>query len=195
VHDQRLRWAAIGGYVIAISGLVAALTTTLYFALGPAPWGRINDAVLLVMTLGLVPVMIGCYELGGRTPLWPARAALFTALLAVAAWSVIQVAIVAGVIAFDYKSPATGWFAKSALLDILIGAWLVGAPALAGPWLPRGERILGILGGMGWICLGLGILLGGLKSPLTYLGEVGYQLLFPIWGFLMARLFGRLRGS
>jgi hypothetical protein len=46
---------------------------------------------------------------------------------------------------------------------------------------------------LGWIGLGIGILLGGLNNPLTYVGGVGYQLLFPIWGFLMARLFDRLR--
>src|SRR4030095_9973994 len=105
--------AIVGGYVIAISGLVAVLTTALFVAFG-RPWGTINDAVLLLMTLGLAPVMVGCYELGGRTPLLPARAALTTGLLSIAAWSLIQVAIVAGVIAFDYKSPATGAFALSA---------------------------------------------------------------------------------
>jgi predicted outer membrane lipoprotein len=32
------------------------------------------------------------------------------------------------------------------------------------------------------------MLLGGVNHPLTYLGGIGYQLLFPAWAYLLGRL-------
>lgn len=188
----RLRWGELGGYVVAGAGLVAAVTIGLFFAIGQ-PWGSINDTALLVMTLALAPVMLATYELGGRTPLLPARLALAGGITSIVGWCVVQAAMILGFVAFDYTKGATGAFAIESVFAMLIGGWLIGAPLLAGPWLPRLHRWLGVISGAGFILLGVGLLLGGSSHPVTYLGGVGYQLAFPIWGFLMARQFGSLR--
>jgi len=188
----RLRWGELGGYVVAGAGLVAAVTIGLFFTIGQ-PWGTINDAALLVMTLALAPVMLASYELGGRTPLLPARLALAGGIAAVVAWCVVQAAMILGVVAFDYANAAAGAYAIESVLEVLIGGWLIGAPLLAGSWLPTLPRWLGVASGLGFIGLGLGLLLGGLTHPLTYLGGIGYQVAFPLWGYLMARRFGSLR--
>lgn len=188
----RLRWGELGGYVVAGAGLVAAVTIGLFFAIGQ-PWGTINDAALVVMTLALAPVMLASYELGGRTPLLPARVALAGGIASILAWCFVQAAMILGFVAFDYTNGATGAFAVESILVVLIGAWLIGAPLLAGPWLPSLHRWLGVVSGLGFIGLGLGLLLGGTSHPLTYLGGVGYQLAFPVWGYLMARRFGSLK--
>jgi hypothetical protein len=193
-REDRLRLAQTGGYIIAAAGLVAAIAIGLFFSIGQ-PWGTLNDLALLVMTLALAPVMLGAYELGGRTPLMPARLSLASGLGAIILWSLVQVAMVAGVVSFDYGAPATGSFAISSVLEIAIGAWLIGAPLLAGPWLPTIHRLVGTLSGIGWVLLGLGLLLGGVNHPLTYIGGIGYQLLFPVWGLLMGRRFGILRSQ
>ena len=72
---------------------------------------------------------------------------------------------------------------------IVIGLWLVGAPLLAGPWLPGPLRWLGALGGLGFVLTGVGLLAGGTTNPLTWLGGVGFELVFPIWALLMSRIF------
>ena len=189
----RLRWGELGGYAVAGAGLVAAVTIGLFFAIGQ-PWGTINDTALLIMTLALAPVMLASYELGGRTPLVPARFALAGGIASILAWCLVQAAMILGFVAFDYAKGATGAFAIESVLDILIGGWLIGAPVLAGPWLPSLHRWLGVASGLGFIGLGFGLLLGGTNHPLTFLGGFGYQLAFPVWGYLMARRFGALSG-
>jgi len=191
VHDQRLRWAAIGAFAIAIAGLVAIVARVAFVSIGQ-PFGTITDVALLIMTLGLAPVMVGCYEMGGRTPLLPARAALTTGLLSIAAWSLIQLTVIGSGVPFEYEAPATTAAALAAVLLILIGSWLVGAPLLAGTWLPRAHRVVGVVAGLGWIALGVGVLIGAVQ-PLTIVGWLGYRLVFPIWALLMALLFRRLR--
>ena len=190
--EQRVRAAEVGSYVVAVAGLVALVTISLFFAVGQ-PFGTLNDLSLLVMTLALAPVMVGCYELGGRTPLTPARLSLAVGIAAIAIWSIVQAAMIAGLVTFDYESGATGAFAVEAVALLVIGAWLVGAPVLADPWMTALCRVFGVVSGVGFIVFGVGLLAGGVSHPLTYLGGIGYQVAFPIWGLLMGRLFGSIR--
>jgi hypothetical protein len=191
---DRVRRGSTAAYVAAVAGLVAIVTLALFFTAGQ-PFGTINDIALLVMTVALAPVMLAFYELGGVTPLLPARLSLGGAIAAIAVWSAVQAAMIVGLVSFDYDAPATGWFAVEAVMTIFIGAWLVGAPLLAGPWLPTGLRWLGAVDGLGWLVFGAGLLAGGAFHPLTYLGGVGYQVLFPIWMWLVGRHLQRIAAS
>ncbi len=183
---NRVRLAARAALVVAIAGLVGLVTITLFFAVGQ-PFGTLNDLSLLVMTLALAPVMLGFYEFGGRTPLTPARLSLAAGIGAVVVWSIAQLAMILGLVNFDYDHGATGAFALEAVMLLIIGAWLTGAPLLAGSWLTTVLRWLGALCGAGFVVFAAGLLLGGVNHPLTYLGGVGYQIAFPIWAFLLSR--------
>jgi len=187
---NRVRRASRSATVAGVAGLNALLLIGLFFAVGQ-PFGTLNDLALLVMTLALGPVMLGFYELGGRTPLIPARLALTSSLGAIAIWSIAQAAMIAGLVTFDYSNAATGAFAIEAVAVILIGGWLVGAPLLAGPWLPTALRWFGAFCGVGFIIFGIGELLGGAFHPLTIVGGLGYQIAFPIWALLIGRLLTR----
>ena len=189
---DRVRGAELGGYVVAAAGAGALVAFGLFSTYGQ-PFGTLNDIFLLVMTLAIAPIMLGCYELGGVTPLWPARFSLAAGIGAVLVWSLAQVLMVTGVVTFVDEQPATGAFAVEAAALIGIGAWLIGAPLLAGPWLPGPLRWLGALSGLGFVAFGLGLLGGGVNDPLTYVGGIGYQILFPVWAFLFARLLGTRR--
>jgi hypothetical protein len=178
---NRVRRAELGGYLAAVAGAGALVTFGL---------GTLNDIFLLVMTLAIAPMMLGSYELGGVTPLWPARFSLAAGVGAVLVWALAQVLLVAGVVTFPDEQPATGAFAIDAAALIVIGAWLIGAPLLAGPWLPSPLRWLGALSGLGFAVFGFGLLRGGVNDPLAYVGGIGYQVLFPIWAFLFARPLG-----
>lgn len=183
---NRVRLAARAALVVAVAGLVALITIALFFGVGQ-PFGTLNDLSLLVMTLALAPVMLGFYELGGQTPLTPARLSLAAGIGAIVVWSIAQSAMIVGLVSFDLERGATGAFALEAVTLLVIGAWLTGAPLLAGPWLPSVLRWLGALCGVGYILFAAGLLFGGVNHPLTYLGGVGYQVAFPIWAFLLSR--------
>jgi len=180
--------AALAAYVVAAAGLVALVSIGLFFWIGQ-PWGTFNDLALIVMTLALAPLMLAFYELGGWTPTPLAQAAQAGGWIAVLTWCVIQALMVTGVVTFDYEVGATGAFAIETVAVVVIGSWVAGANLLAGPWL-GGLRWLGVLSGMGWVVLAIGLLLGGVNHPLTYVGGIGYSLTFPIWAYLMAREFG-----
>jgi len=181
--------AATAAFVVACAAVVGLVTIALFIWIGQ-PWGTINDLALLIMTLALAPLMLAFYELGGWTPTPLARLAQASGWIAVLTWSVIQVLMITGVVAFDYRHAATGVFGIQCVALVVIGFWVAGANLLAGPWLSW-VRWLGVLSGLGFVGLAIGLLLGGMGHPLTYLGGIGYEVALPIWAFLMARL---LRG-
>jgi hypothetical protein len=188
---KRVGRAAVAARVAAAAGFVALIAFGVFDVIG-RPFDTLGDIALLVMTLAIAPIMLGFYELGGRTPLTPARLALGTGIGSVIAWSVIHAAILLGAVEFHYDRPATGLVAVRALLTVAIGSWLVGAPLLAGPWLPTVHRWLGVACGLGFIAFGIGLVLGGVDHPLYIAGAAGYLIAFPIWAFLMGRVFTRV---
>ncbi len=190
---SRVANAATAAMVAAAAGLVALVTIALFFAVGQ-PWGTINDVAFIVEIVTIPAVMLGSYELGGIVPLWPARASLASGIAACLAWAAIHAAFVAGVVTFDYDHAATGAFLLENVALIVIGLWLTGAPPLAGGWMPGPLRWLGALGGLGFVLSGLGLILGGRDHPLAWAGGLGYLVLFPIWAFLLSRVFRRQAG-
>ncbi len=180
-----MRRAILAAYVVASAGLVAVVTIVLFFVAGQ-PWGTVNDIALLIMTAALPPLMLAFWELGGLTPTPLALVAQGSGWIAVIVWCVVQALLIGGAVTFDYDSPATGALAVEAVASIVVGIWVAGANLLAGPWLTT-IRWFGVAGGIGFVLLPIGLLLGGVNHPLTYAGGVGYSIVFPTWAFLMAR--------
>jgi hypothetical protein len=192
---QRIvRRAVLAAYVIAAAGLLAALTIFLFFAAGK-PWGTLNDIALLVMTAALPLLMLAFWELGGLTPTPLALVAQISGWIAVAVWCVAQALMIVGVLSFDYEDGATGGLAVEGVALVVIGLWIAGANLLAGSWL-NATRWFGLVSGLGFVLLPIGLIMGGVNHPLTYAGGVGYSIAFPVWAFLMAKhLAGLLRGQ
>jgi uncharacterized membrane protein YjfL (UPF0719 family) len=184
----RVERAAVAARIAAIAGAIALVLLIAFYAIGQ-PFGTLNDIALIVETLAIAPMMLGSYELGGVTPLWPARLSLAGGVGACLVWAAIHTAFVLGLVSFDYTTAATGAFLVENLALIVIGLWLTGAPPLAGPWMPNRLRWLGALGGLGFVLSGLGLILGGMNHPLAWAGGLGYLVLFPIWAWLMAGVF------
>jgi hypothetical protein len=194
MNRYRVLGGASGALWVAIAGFVALPLIGLFYWLGQ-PWGTLNDVAYLVMTLSLGPVMLAHYELGGVVPAGPARLSLAAAVAAVAAWSLVQVAFILGFVSFDYGQAATGAFAVSMLLQVVIGLWIGGASLLAGSWLPIAVRMLGIVAGAGTALMSIGMLLGGMSHVLTLVGGVGYGLVLPIWALMLSRVFRARAGA
>jgi hypothetical protein len=191
---QRIvRRAVIAAYLIAAAGLLAAVTITLFFAIGQ-PWGTLNDIALLVMTAALPVLMLAFWELGGLTPTPLALVAQISGWIAVAVWCVVQALMIVGAAAFDYDDAATGGLAVEAVALVVIGLWIAGANLLAGSWL-NAIRWFGLVSGLGFVLLPIGLIVGGVNHPLTYAGGVGYSIAFPVWAFLMAKHLGTLLRS
>ncbi|HXG26433.1 MAG TPA: hypothetical protein VNL94_06235 [Candidatus Binatia bacterium] len=182
---SRGAWAAL---VAAIAGGVALVTIALFFTVG-GPFGTINDAVLIALVLALPSVMLAHDELGGVVPLWPARLSLAGGIAAALGWAILHGAFIVRIVDFDDARPATGAFVVSNLLQAGVGLWIAGASLLAGSWLPTLVRVLGIVAGLGTVLLSVGLLLGGMSHPLTIAGGPGYQLVLPVWAYLLSRVF------
>jgi len=191
---ELVRVASRAAYLIAAAGAFALVSIGLFFA-GIGAFGTLNDLSLLVMTLALAPVMLGFYTLGGRTPLRPAQLALASGTAAVILWSVLQAMMIVGVVTFDYEHAATGAFAGEAIALVAMGSWLGGASLLAGAWLSPPLRWTGATAGLAFIVFAGGLLLGGVNHPLTYVGGIGYQIVFPAWAFFLGRLFAGVSPS
>jgi len=189
-----VRRAVLAAYIIAAAGLLAALTIFLFFVAGQ-PWGTLNDIALLVMTAALPLLMLAFWEFGGLTPTPLALVAQISGWIAVAVWCVAQALMIVGVLSFDYEDAATGGLAVEAVALVVIGLWIAGANLLAGSWL-NATRWFGLVSGLGFVLLPIGLFMGGVNHPLTYAGGVGYSIAFPVWAFLMAKhLAGLLRGQ
>jgi hypothetical protein len=185
---SRVTRAATAARVAGVAGLVALVTIGLFYALGQ-PWGTVNDIAFVVEILAIAPLMLGSYELGGVTPLWPARVSLAGGIAGCLVYAAIHIAFIVGAVSFDYDHASTGALLVEDLALVVVGLWLTGAPPLAGPWMPDSLRWLGALGGLGFVLTGLGLILGGQSHPLAAVGALGYLVLFPIWALLLARVF------
>jgi hypothetical protein len=180
-----VRRGIAAAYLIAAAGLLAAVTIFLFFASGQ-PWGTLNDIALLVMTAALPVLMLAFWELGGLTPTPLALVAQISGWIAVLAWCAVQALMIVGVLSFDYQDAATGGLAVEAVALVVIGFWIAGANLLAGSWL-NAIRWFGMVSGLGFVLLPIGLIMDGVNHPLTYAGGVGYSIAFPVWAFLMGR--------
>jgi len=182
------RIGSVAGYVVAASGVIGLVTNGLFFQVGQ-PWGTLNDVSLFVEFAALAPLMLSFYELGGRTPTPLAQLAQAVGWISVIVFCATQALLIGGAVAFDYERPAVDAFAVSSLAWAYIGAWIAGANLLAGPWL-NWVRWLGVVSGVGGVLLAIGLLVNGMDSPMVWVGGLGFQVVLPVWAFLMARLLG-----
>ena len=194
MNTYRVLGGASGALWVAIAGFVALASISLFLWIGQ-PFGTINDIALVVMTMSLGPVMLAHYELGGIVPLWPARLSLAAGVASAAGWSLLQVAMILGLVSFDYGQAATGVFAVSCVLQVVIGLWIGGASLLAGRWLPTLVRVLGAVAGLGTAATAVGLLLGGSDHPVAAAGGIGYLIALPVWAAMLARVFRARAGA
>jgi hypothetical protein len=191
-RTQRItRIAAVAAIVVAASGAVGLLTAGLSMTMGQ-PWQALNDLALLVLVGALAPLMLAFYELGGLTPTVLAVMAQGVGWASVLTFCAIQVLQLAGIVQIDWRAPATGAFALGSAALGYVGLWINGANLLAGRWLGP-ERWLGALAGLAVAIFAFGLLVGGVDTGWATLGGLGFLVLVPLWGLLMARVLSRRR--
>ena len=184
------RIGSVAGYVVAVAGAITLVATVLGLGADGA-WQTINDLGLLVLVAALGPLMLSFYELGGLTPTILAQLAQTIGWASVLTFCAIQVLQLAGVVQIEWRAAATGAFAVGSGALGYIGLWINGANLLAGRWLGP-QRWLGFVAGLALALFAVGLLVGGVDTGWTTVGGIGFVVLVPAWGFLMARLLRRL---
>lgn len=187
--NANVRRAIPAAYVVGVAGFVATITIILFFSAGQ-PWGTINDLALLAMTAAIPFLMLAFWELGGVTPTPLALVAQASGWFAAGAWCATQLAFVLRIVDIDYAMPATGVFAIQALALIVIGLWIAGANLLAGPWLSA-LRWLGVVTGLGVVLYAVATLTVDKDSPFILAGGIAYQVVLPLWAFVMGAYLAR----
>jgi hypothetical protein len=185
------RWAVTSG----VAGLVANALLILFYVLA-RPWsgqsselawlGQANDLVIVVQFAALVPVALAVHAaLGGRVGGFTA-----TAVTAMMAAVVLQLALVGGLVAFDVEVYAV------VVCFAVVFAWLL-AVSRAGRFVlaPAAVR-LGTLAGLGFLS-GLAVTALGLlvpQGPARYavwavggLAGLAGWLAFPVWPLALVR--------
>ena len=184
------RIGSVAAYVVAVSGSLGVLALGLPTSVAH-PWGIANDAIRVLMTAAIPPLMLTYYELGGRFPLRLAQLGQTMGWLSGLTWCVIQLLLVVGVLTVDYDHGATGALAVQTWALLYIGLWIVGGNVVAGSWLSW-IRWIGLLAGIGTLVLGYGLLTEGIGSAWTFAGSIGYLTVLPVWALLMGRHLRRL---
>ena len=184
------RIGSVAGYVVTVAGAITLVATVLGLGADGA-WQTINDLGLLVLVAALGPHMLSFYELGGLTPTILAQLAQTIGWASVLTFCAIQVLQLAGVVQIEWRAAATGAFAVGSGALGYIGLWINGANLLAGRWLGP-QRWLGFVAGLALALFAVGPLVGGVDTGWATVGGIGFVVLVPAWGFLMARLLRRL---
>jgi len=200
---SRVTNAATAAVIAGIAGTVALVATVLTpvmdlpaGAIGVASnsfAGTIANAGFITELVALPLVMLGCYELGGVTPLWPARISLAGGILGSLVRAALLLAEASGTASIDIHAQTLPLAALVAA-TVAVGLWVAGAPPLAGPWMPTSGRLTGALAGAGLALAAIGPFVGDQGNLVVLAGEVAFLVLFPTWAFLVARVFRRQAG-
>ena len=173
-YDPRM--VATFGFVSGLAAILALVFVAIFFAGVPA-FGPLNDIAILVMALAAFPVV---HWLGGGRPLtWVAYAGLATL-------SVMQALMIVRLVDFDYQTGRSWAFVVWSVGMVVFGGALV-AILLTGAPVSGVLRWIGIVSGVGFVVMGVGIPTFGTFSPLTYIGGLGWQVGWPVFTIWLAR--------
>jgi hypothetical protein len=183
-------WALISG----ISGLLANVLLVLAFLL-TEPFSGVqnsfawlntaNDWVIVVQFLTMIPVALAL-----RRWLPPARSVRVATVIAVGAMlavAVLQLALIAGVLAFEVQVYAV----VAAFLPVYAWVIIVSSVGHRSGTLPRSVTRFGLLLGasfpLGLLIMTPGLLGWGSSAYLVWLAALGW-LALPVWPLILARL-------
>ena len=172
-------------YAAGATGILANLSLIAFFALQAThpddgfSLGSANDIVGSLATAFMIPVAL---FLGGRLP--PRRAARFTQAAGLTAMALLSVGgplLVLGVLAFEVETPIAmaAWIILSLWL-LLVNRWLRLSNALPVRLARLGEYLgAGTL--VGYLVVGLGLLLPWMSSGQLVVFGVGLVIGLPAW--------------
>lgn len=178
-----IRFTAWSTLLSALMTILGFISLILFFAKGE-PWGKINDITSAILALSMIPVLLLLYRLHRYIASTISIIALVIGTIALLIAAFLQVLLVLKVIAFTQTAIVVpAGFSVFGLSLILFG-WI----ALASKSLPPILTYLGILVGLGYLFVILGILINGQSHPISTIGGVVTVICYPLWAIWLGRL-------
>jgi len=173
-------WCA---FISAAMTIIGVVTLFVFFALGQ-PWGTINDLTSITLALSGIPVVLTLYRLYRTYALGVSVIAVVIGVIALLTAAALQTLLVLKTIPYEQTAvnvpAAFGVFG----LSLLIFAVLSRADQVQ----PRALTVWGIIAGIGYIVVIIGILIGGQEHPLASIGGLLAVVGYPVWAVWFGRL-------
>jgi uncharacterized membrane protein YsdA (DUF1294 family) len=172
---------SLAAYASGSSAILALIAIGLFFA-GVKPFGPINDTLLGLMALLMIPIAIGFNQL--QSPSALRTIAMIVGILAMLTFVIHQVLLVTGKVKItNYDRITEPTLAIFNISMGFIGLWLAAVNFFARDTslLPTGLLVVGYLAASGFALMPVAYWRGGMKHPLTFITGFLWQLGFPIW--------------
>jgi hypothetical protein len=193
-RQQLTRRPVLWAWISGIAGLLANLLLVFFFLLARPfsdvqnsfGWlGTVNDAVLVVQFLAMIPVALALRRWLPRTR--SVRVATAMAVSAMVAVAVLQILLIAGALDFDVQV----FLVVAAFLFVYAWVFIVSSIGHRSGTLPRSVTRFGLLLGasfpLGLLIFTAGLLGWGSPAQLAWLAAAAW-LALPIWPLVLARL-------
>ena len=196
MNDSRLfRFAGWCAYISAAMTVLGVVTLMVFFALIPQygvsnVWGPINDSTSVIGALAGIVVLYALHRLHRRSVPNVSLAAVVVGVVALLVAAVMQSLLILRVITFaDTAVAVPAAFAVFGAVLVVYGL----LARRAGDWSNR-QVWFGIVAGAGYVLTIVGFLVGGMNSPVTYVGGLLTVIFYTIWVIGFGRTLRRQAG-
>jgi hypothetical protein len=175
-----IQLASLSAYISGAAAILALIAIGLFFA-GVKSFGPINDVLLGVMALCMIPIAVLNQS---QAPGLIRTIVMLAGIAAMLTLTIHQLLLVTGKVHihnYDRITEPTLAIMNGALG--VIGLWL-----LAINYVSRNYAVfmglpivIGMLAGLGFVGMPIAYWRGGMKHPLTYVTGMLWQIGFPIW--------------
>lgn len=185
--------ASLCATLSGISAIGALIAIGLFFA-GKKVFGPINDSLLGLMGLMMLPIAIGLNQI--ESPGAIRLIVMIAGIIAMLTLAVHQVLLVTGKVHINNYDRITelplailngSWF--------VIGLWLIAVSYFGRnvAALPKALIVAGIVTGIGLAGMPIAYWRGGMRHPLTYLTGILWQIGYPIWAIWLGNLLAHIK--
>ena len=173
-------WSA---YLSAVATIAGAVTLILFFSVG-APFGVINDAISVVGSLVIIPILFALHQLHHSHAPAASLGVLVVGIIVMLVAATLQTLLVFDVITYGQTAvivPSAYGVVGLSLITYNYLAYVNGS-------FPRKLAVCGIVAGGGYVTACLGFVLGGANHPLTYVGGLVSIIAYPTWAIWFGRV-------
>lgn len=177
------RYAGWSAFLSAIATIFGAVTLALFSTSGQ-PWGTVNDITIIVLAVSMLDVLLVLHRLHRHSAPVFSLIAYVIGVLGMIMGIAFQVMVLFG--ALDYEQTT---------IIVPIGFGLLGVSlicysclAFARKTLPRGMVILGLIAGIGYVLVIVGLIVSDLQEYLPLTGGLLAAIFYPLWAIWFGRL-------
>ncbi|MBM3124569.1 MAG: hypothetical protein FJZ87_05780 [Chloroflexi bacterium] len=176
-------WSAI---LSAIATFLGFVTIIGFFMVGGL-FGVINDAISVIGSLAIIPILFALYQLLRSHASAASLGALVIGIIAMLVAAILQALLVFKVITYEQTAvPVPFAYGVVGLSLIAFNAFAYTHKSFS-----RKLAIWGIVAGAGYVLTIMGFIIGGQNHPLTYIGGLAAVIAYIVWAFWLGRIWLR----